>query len=471
MELILSGTIRDFKDSHVDFEYKIYPEKGIVEPILGPNRKPVYKGGEGKTTHNKEAFDQWYQDAEGVNLSKRLNIILQDIDGDGVFTYFNDEFFPIDDELFGNEGRRHNYHFTYEIHSEFTYKGTEVFTFVGDDDLWVFIDGKQVIDLGGVHGAQTGTIDLQVPDGNSTFKADLPTGASLSLEVGQTYSFDLFFAERHTNRSQFRIDTSIALVCLPVVTLEASDPKARELPADPGEFTLRLDKSPEQDLAITVSISGTATEGKDYQPVGTTVTVPAGQTAVKVPIKPIPDKKIEGAETVVMELRAGEGYDLGDPVEATVVIGDYKLPVVTIKVRDPKATEPIAKDCPPDSAVFVVCLDKPPLCDVKVPFQVGGTATEGKDYKPLKRTVVIPEGKTKAPIVVVPLPDKKIYEADETVIITLKEGKGYRSGSAVKAQAVICEAAKPVIKPKWIWLLLFFLAILGCLFVFKVIYS
>ena len=52
-----------------------------------------------------------------------------------------------------------------------------------------------MVDLGGVHSAISGSVGLD----------------TLGLTAGNDYSFDLFFAERHTVASSFRIDTSIQL--------------------------------------------------------------------------------------------------------------------------------------------------------------------------------------------------------------------------------------------------------------------
>jgi len=200
--IALTATIRDFNDTHPDFENGIGVDPGIVLSTLGPDGKPVYAGLAGNpTTHGETAFNQWYRDVAGVNLATTKTLTATETaPGSGIFTFSDTTFYPIDGELLGNQGRSHNYHFTTEIHTTFTYTGGESFSFTGDDDVWVFIDDALVVDLGGVHGALTGAVDLD----------------TLGLTAGETYSLDLFHAERHTTESNFAFTTSIALVDNPV---------------------------------------------------------------------------------------------------------------------------------------------------------------------------------------------------------------------------------------------------------------
>jgi len=208
-QITIAGTIRDFYDTHPNMEQGCGGEKcssvelGIVGPTgaeLGVDGNPVFHQST-VTTSNAEDFDQWYNDVSNINLGRAITIKLDNsiTEDPTVFTFKSGTgFFPIDDELFGNEGRNHNYHFTIKLHSEFEYLPGQMFKFIGDDDVWVFIDGKLVLDLGGVHPTTMKMIDLQHL-------------VELDLEPGQVYPIDIFFAERQTVQSNFRIDTSIPL--------------------------------------------------------------------------------------------------------------------------------------------------------------------------------------------------------------------------------------------------------------------
>ena len=195
----LQVTIRDFTSAHPDFESYTGDKAttGLVKTDLGGDDKPVYANpGPTSQTSGPDNFLHWYNDTVDQNQRFEISIELTE-SMPGIFTYDNSEFFPIDEMGFGNEGWPHNYLFTTEIHANFKYEGGEVFTFTGDDDLWTFINGKLAIDLGGLHPPLSQTVDLDA-------MAD-----ALGISPGGTYPMDIFHAERHTDQSNFRIDTSI----------------------------------------------------------------------------------------------------------------------------------------------------------------------------------------------------------------------------------------------------------------------
>jgi fibro-slime domain-containing protein len=158
----------------------------------------VYAGPTPSTT-GAASFDQWFRDVPGVNATTSSSIeLVNAAPGAPVYTFDAPAFFPIDGQLLGNEGNSHNFHFTLELAVEFRYVGGEVFTFRGDDDLFAFVNRRLAIDLGGVHAAETRTIELDA------------LAATHGLQPGTVYPLHLFFAERHTTGSSFHVSTTIA---------------------------------------------------------------------------------------------------------------------------------------------------------------------------------------------------------------------------------------------------------------------
>ena len=82
----------------------------------------------------------------------------------------------------------------------------------------------------------------------------------------------------------------------------AIDPGASETGPSSGAFSVRRTGPTDAPVTVFYKISGSAGEGDDYEPLGWSVTIPAGSPSATILVQPRDDRAHEGFETVVLTL-------------------------------------------------------------------------------------------------------------------------------------------------------------------------
>ncbi|MFM9966493.1 MAG: Calx-beta domain-containing protein [Planctomycetaceae bacterium] len=178
------------------------------------------------------------------------------------------------------------------------------------------LSGSVVISVGALFGTVTLTpIDDTAVEANET--ATLNLSANAAYNLGTTAS------------ATATIVSDDVAPALPTVTLSTTDATAAEANRETGTLTVTRTGATTNALVVNYAISGSATNGSDFDNLTGSVTIEAGQTSATITVRPVDDTSVDANETATVTLAANAAYILGTTTAGTVTIADNDVPAAT----------------------------------------------------------------------------------------------------------------------------------------------
>ena len=188
-------------------------EQGMVGYDLGEDHLPVFQAGQLTSNRGLGDAKRWFSAVEGKSAAYTGTMrIAYKADG-AKFYYHADEFYPLDEAKFSDgdvvNKDGHNHLFTMNFAVPFTVlsSGEEEFEIVADDDTFIYVGDKLVIDMGGVHDVTQGRFTIM--DNGEVYAAvgdEELAYTGVTVNEGEGSMVRIFHADRDANDSVFKVD-------------------------------------------------------------------------------------------------------------------------------------------------------------------------------------------------------------------------------------------------------------------------
>ncbi|MBR2543784.1 hypothetical protein IKF04_00585 [Candidatus Saccharibacteria bacterium] len=187
-------------------------EQGMVGFELDERYLPIAKGGDLITNRGLFDMSRWFSEVEGKSKAFIGTIRLDYSSEDASFSFHQNSFYPLDkveydkSENVNKDG--HNHLFTMNFAVPFTVltNGNESFMVTADDDTFVYVGDKLVLDMGGIHDAMSGEVAiLDNGEVHSGIGGAELAYSGVNVQHGDSSIVRIFHADRNEEDSVFKM--------------------------------------------------------------------------------------------------------------------------------------------------------------------------------------------------------------------------------------------------------------------------
>lgn len=267
----VKGLLNNVNETNVTFNYAdpgFFKQEDL--PVKDKNNNTVYL---------RKVYTDYKLNFSRTGDTYKLSTV-HDGNGNGVANAGNN-FFPLDSvgyqansnvedgmESSGQGNKNHNYFFGLRYDITFTlgdYIGDLKYKFTGDDDLWVVLDGNTVvIDLGGIHEAATGEVNLW----DCLLEKDQKKANLTDDQKSKKHTLTVLYMERGAVNSNCKMEFTLPNATIsqvtkdPLGTLELQKVNSNKEGVDGARFTLYGDPGCENKIGDAVSTTVDGVKGK-----------------------------------------------------------------------------------------------------------------------------------------------------------------------------------------------------------------
>lgn len=217
-----------------------------------------------------------------------------------------------------------------------------------------------------------------------------------------------------------------------VVSLVLSEAKAREQERKQGLVTVQRVGATNRAQVVKLSVTGSASNGSDYETIPGTVVIPEGETILELPVIPVDDPMQEFLEDVRLAIIEAPGATRAAPEPVVVTIEDNDG---TVEFQSPAYT---AFESVGEAGIAVRRTSDTNGSATVAYRAVAGTATTN-DFVATNGVVTFAPGEIEKTFSI-PLLDDRLVESSETVQLTLRNlSDGVPLGGQVEATLTILD--------------------------------